>query len=186
MKTLIDGYQIFPGDHCGSTAMRGLLKHYCGLELPEPAVFGLSAGLTCAYFESAAMDPAVAVFGRTGDLEANLGRILAIDYREQPDPDDAHAWQVVREEVLAGRGAALVMSETDDSGPLDSLPWTAPWAYLRLRKTDYSDAELDAWLTRLTAARLDEAQVFFKHEDEARGPLLAATFISRYASGSSS
>lgn len=89
-------------------------------------------------------------------------------------------------DVLASRGLALVMSETDDSGPLDSLPWTAPWAYLRLRKTDYSDAELDAWLTRLTAARLDEAQVFFKHEDEARGPLFAATFIHRHASGSSS
>jgi len=107
LKTMIEGYEIFPGEHCGSTAMRGLLKHYCGLELPEPAVFGLSAGLTCAYFESAAMDPAVAVFGRTGDLEANLGRMLAIDYREQPDPDDAHAWQVVREEVLAGRPTML-------------------------------------------------------------------------------
>lgn len=107
MKTLIEGYEIFPGEHCGSAAMRGLLKHYCGLELPEPAVFGLSAGLECAYFESGAMDPPVAVFGRTADLEANLARILAVDYREQPDPDDAHAWQVVRDEVLAGRPTML-------------------------------------------------------------------------------
>jgi hypothetical protein len=104
---MIEGYEIFPGEHCGSAAMRGLLKHYCGLELPEPAVFGLSAGLECAYFESAAMDPPVAVFGRTADLEASLGRILGIDYREQPDPDDDHAWQVVREEVLAGRPTML-------------------------------------------------------------------------------
>jgi hypothetical protein len=107
MRATIAGYEIFPGEHCGSAAMRGLLKHYCGLELPEVAVFGLSAGLECAYFESASMDPSVAVFGRTADLEANLGRILAVDYREQPDPDDAHAWQVVRDEVLAGRPTML-------------------------------------------------------------------------------
>jgi hypothetical protein len=107
MKTMIEGYEIFPGEHCGSASMRGLLKHYCGLELPEPAVFGLSAGLECACFESDAMDPPAAVFGRTGSLEADLGRILGVDYREQPDPDDAHAWEVVREEVLAGRPTML-------------------------------------------------------------------------------
>jgi len=37
LKTLIEGYQNHPGEHCGSVAMRGLLKHYCGLELPESA-----------------------------------------------------------------------------------------------------------------------------------------------------
>jgi len=107
MKTIIEGYQIFPGEHCGSVAMRGLLKHYCGLALPEPAVFGLSGGLDCAYFENAKLDPGVAVFGRTATLEADLGRILGIDYREQPDPDDDHAWDAVREEVLAGRPTML-------------------------------------------------------------------------------
>jgi len=107
MKTMIEGYRIYPGEHCGSTAMRALLEHYCGLELPEPAVFGLSAGLECAYFETDAMDPPVAVFGRTSNLEADLGRILGIDYREQPEADDAHAWAVVRDEVVAGRPTML-------------------------------------------------------------------------------
>jgi Butirosin biosynthesis protein H, N-terminal/Domain of unknown function (DUF4872) len=107
MKALIPGYEIFPGEHCGSASMRGLLKHYCGLSLPEPAVFGLSAGLECAYLESPAMDPSVAVFGRTATLETDLGRILGIDYREQRDPDDDHAWQAVREEVLGGQPTML-------------------------------------------------------------------------------
>jgi hypothetical protein len=107
MQTMIEGYEIRPGEHCGSTAMRGLLQHHCGLELPESAVFGLSAGLECVCFENDAMDPPVAVFGRTASLEADLGRILGVDYREQADPDDAHAWQVVREEVLAGRPTML-------------------------------------------------------------------------------
>ena len=107
MKTLIEGYQSFPGEHCGSVAMRGLLNHYCGLALPEPAVFGLAAGIACVHLESPHMDPAVSVFGRTLALEADLGEILDVDYREQPEADDDHAWQVVREEVLAGRPTML-------------------------------------------------------------------------------
>lgn len=106
-KTLIENYRIFPGEHCGSVAMRGLLNHYCGLELPEPAVFGLGAGVECCYVESPAAEPAVSVFGRTLTLEADLGQILQVDYREQPEADDEHAWQVVREEVLAGRPTML-------------------------------------------------------------------------------
>ncbi len=106
-RTLIENYQSFPGEHCGSVAMRGLLHHYCGLELPEPAVFGLGAGIECFYLESAAMTPAVSVFGRTLSLEADLGQILQVDYREQPEADDEHAWQVVRDEVSAGRPTML-------------------------------------------------------------------------------
>ncbi len=87
--------------------MRGLLHHYCGLELPEPAVFGLGAGIECIYLESSAMVPAVSVFGRTLSLEADLGEILQVDYREQPEGDDDHAWHLVREEVLAGRPTML-------------------------------------------------------------------------------
>lgn len=107
MQAMIESYRIHPGEHCGSAAMRGLLEHYCGLELPEPAVFGLSAGLECACLETEAMDPPVAVFGRTGSLEVDLGRLLGVDYREQPEADDAHAWEVVRDEVLAGRPTML-------------------------------------------------------------------------------
>jgi len=107
LKTLIEGYKSFPGEHCGSVAMRGLLNHYCGLELPEPAVFGLSAGIECVYVESRSMTPSLSVFGRSLALEADLGEILQVDYREQRDEDDDHAWQVVREEVLAGRPTML-------------------------------------------------------------------------------
>ncbi len=107
IKTLIEDYRSYPGEHCGSVAMRGLLHHYCGLEIPEPAVFGLGAGIECCYLESTAMEPAVSVFGRTLSLEADLGQILQVDYREQPEADDEQAWQVVREEVLAGRPTML-------------------------------------------------------------------------------
>ena len=107
METMIDGYRIYPGEHCGSSSMRGLLEHYCGLNLPEDAVFGLAAGLDCGFFDSDAMDPPIGVFGRTASLEQDLGQHLQIDYREQTEEDDAHAWSQVREEVLAGRPTML-------------------------------------------------------------------------------
>ncbi|MCP5039716.1 MAG: BtrH N-terminal domain-containing protein [bacterium] len=107
MKTMIENYQSFPGEHCGSVAMRGLLNHYCQLALPEPAVFGLSAGIASVYMELPVMQPGVVIFGRSMSLESDLADILQVDYREQPDEDDDHAWQVVCDEVLAGRPTML-------------------------------------------------------------------------------
>lgn len=107
MRASIQGYQNYPGEHCGSSSMRGLLQHYCGLELPEPAVFGLGSGLACVYMTGPGLDPAHLVFGRTLAMEADLAGNLQIDYREQPEDDDDVAWQTVREEVLAGRPTML-------------------------------------------------------------------------------
>ncbi|MBW2446711.1 MAG: DUF4872 domain-containing protein [Deltaproteobacteria bacterium] len=107
MKAQIDGYQSFPGDHCGSVAMRGLLNHYCGLELPEAAVFGLGAGVASVFMSGPGLDPGAILFGRTASMEQDLARHLGVDYRERPEPDDAEAWRVVREEVIAGRPTML-------------------------------------------------------------------------------
>jgi hypothetical protein len=107
LKTLIEDYHNHPGEHCGSVAMRSLLEHYCDLDLPEDAVFGLGAGLGCGYLDLPGMDPAAIVFGRTGSMEADLAECLGVDYQEAPEPDDDRAWQVVREEVLAGRPTML-------------------------------------------------------------------------------
>ncbi len=107
MKTMIEGYRNFPGEHCGSVAMRGLLNHYCGLELPEPAVFGLGSGAASVYMSGPGLDPQAMLFGRTMNLEQDLGENLQVDYRERPEADDDEAWRVVREEVLAGRPTML-------------------------------------------------------------------------------
>lgn len=78
-------------------------------------------------------------------------------------------------DVLRARNFALVQSESEAG--YEPLPWTADWAYLRLRKVEYSDAELRTWLDRLRGARVSEAQVFFKHEDAATGPKLAQRLL---------
>jgi hypothetical protein len=107
MKTLIEGYRNHPGEHCGSVAMRSLLEHYCGLELPEDVVFGLGAGAATVYMELPGNQPSAMVAGRTLSMEMDLAHSLGLDYEEKPEPDDAKAWQDVREEVLVGRPTML-------------------------------------------------------------------------------
>ena len=55
---------------------------------------------------------------------------------------------------------------------------TADWGYLRLRRLDYNARELRAWCERIAAQPWSEAFVFFKHEDEAKGPEFAQRFLT--------
>jgi hypothetical protein len=107
VKTMIDGYRSFPGEHCGSVAMRGLLNHYCGLELSENALFGLGSGAGCMLLTIPGMSPSSIVVGRGARMELDLAAALGVDYEEVAEPDDERAWNVVREEVLAGRPTML-------------------------------------------------------------------------------
>jgi uncharacterized protein YecE (DUF72 family) len=77
---------------------------------------------------------------------------------------------------LRTRGAALCIAESEE---LATPPVaTAPWGYLRLRRQDYDRAALDAWAERIQGQTWETAYVFFKHEDEAKGPDFAATFTN--------
>jgi uncharacterized protein YecE (DUF72 family) len=76
--------------------------------------------------------------------------------------------------AIAAAGCAVCVSETDET-PVTALPG-GRFGYLRLRRTNYDDAALTAWVERLRAQPWEEALVFFKHEDEGLGPRLAARF----------
>jgi uncharacterized protein YecE (DUF72 family) len=79
--------------------------------------------------------------------------------------------------ALRAAGAALCVAETDEDDPATAaLTPTADWGYLRLRREDYGEAELAVWAARLRAQPWREAFVFFKHEDTANAPRLAAQF----------
>ncbi|MBJ6727423.1 DUF72 domain-containing protein [Geomesophilobacter sediminis] len=77
--------------------------------------------------------------------------------------------------LLKERGAVLCFAETDDGIEVPFLA-TGPFGYLRLRRSDYGDAELARWAKRVKDQRWSEAFIFFKHEDEARAPQLAKRF----------
>ena len=62
--------------------------------------------------------------------------------------------------------------------PNDHINKTADWGYVRLRRVQYSKAELTAWSKRIKAQNWKKTFVFFKHEDEGTGPKLAAQFIN--------
>jgi uncharacterized protein YecE (DUF72 family) len=75
-------------------------------------------------------------------------------------------------EALRSREAALCIAEDKDLAT--PLVATADWGYLRLRRQDYTEADVAAWAERVRAQQWGEAYVFFKHEDAGAGPKLAA------------
>ena len=85
--------------------------------------------------------------------------------------------------LLGKHDAALCVSD-DDVEKLKSsreLPDIASWGYLRLRKTEYSDADLRTWLTQIGARSWKDAYVFFKHEESGSAPAFAKRFQELWA-----
>jgi uncharacterized protein YecE (DUF72 family) len=74
-------------------------------------------------------------------------------------------------DALRAASVALCPSDVDDAPPPELIP-TAPFAYLRLRRSDYSDQEIRDWADRIHAHAPEEVYVFMKHE--LRAPELAA------------
>ena len=82
-------------------------------------------------------------------------------------------------DILRGRDAALCASDTDEVSDVDNIfvP-TASWGYQRLRRTEYSDEQLQGWRARIAQQQWSDAYVFFKHEDEGKGPAFAKRFLA--------
>jgi uncharacterized protein YecE (DUF72 family) len=80
-------------------------------------------------------------------------------------------------EVLRARRAALCIADVDDQEPMEIVA-TADFGYLRLRRENYTEAEIAAWAERLRTQPFDEAYVFFKHE--VRAPALALSLIQHF------
>jgi len=80
--------------------------------------------------------------------------------------------------LLSERRVALCVA--DSEALATPLVATAPFGYLRLRREDYSDGDVDEWAARIRAAHgWKRAYVYFKHEDGARGTALARALTQR-------
>ena len=77
--------------------------------------------------------------------------------------------------LLREHGASLCIAEDEDL----EVPFvaTTDWGYLRLRQLDYDDAAIKARLKQVRKQKWQDVFVFFKHEDEGRGPQLAKRFL---------
>lgn len=78
-------------------------------------------------------------------------------------------------DLLHKHHAALCIADADDELTIPFAA-TADWGYLRLRRLDYTDAQLKAWVARVKKQDWKDVFVFFKHEDEGRGPRFAKRF----------
>jgi uncharacterized protein YecE (DUF72 family) len=78
-------------------------------------------------------------------------------------------------DLLRKKGASLCIADSDES-PTQEIIRTTSWGYLRLRRSDYTDADLSDWIERILSQKWERAFVFFKHEDEAGGAEMAIRF----------
>lgn len=116
------------------------------------------------------------------DMKKDLGRLES--YLKELPADTPAAFEFrhptwldddVRE-LLRSHNRVMVVSDTDEM-PTRQIDKTADWGYLRLRRVQYSAADLKNWTKRIRAQNWKTAYVFFKHDDEGTGPKLAAQFI---------
>jgi uncharacterized protein YecE (DUF72 family) len=113
---------------------------------------------------------------RLGDFLAGLpsGFEPAVEFRHESwFGDETYA-------LLARHRTALCIADAEDTST-PPVP-TAPFGYLRLRRQDYTEADLDAWAARVRDThQWKRTYVYFKHEETGRGPALAKAFLTRFS-----
>jgi len=98
------------------------------------------------------------------------GTPAAFEFRHASWFDDATF------EALAGRNCALCIADAGGEADTPRVA-TADWGYLRLRREEYSEADLADWHGWILQQSWSHAMAFFKHEDAGAGPRMAAGFL---------
>ena len=104
-----------------------------------------------------------------------LDRRFTIEFRHQSWFED----EVF--DVMRARDIALCITDQPDfASPVVA---TATWGYARLHRTDYGEADLASWATKLKAQSWTDAYVFFKHDEgQTSGPPAVTNFARACAS----
>jgi uncharacterized protein YecE (DUF72 family) len=98
------------------------------------------------------------------------GRRAAFEFRHQSWFDD----EILG--LLRDHQAVLCIAEAENDLEIPFAA-TADWGYVRLRRPDYGDAELKTWKDRVLGQDWQDAFIFFKHEEEGKGPQMAKRFL---------
>jgi uncharacterized protein YecE (DUF72 family) len=86
-------------------------------------------------------------------------------------------------DLLRGHGAMICATELDEDPEPPMLRLTGPSLYVRLRRTSYTDTEIEAWALRFVPF-LDaghDVYAFFRHDDEGLAPGRASQLSSAVA-----
>jgi uncharacterized protein YecE (DUF72 family) len=78
--------------------------------------------------------------------------------------------------LLREQRTALCIADADDDLEVPFVS-TADWGYLRLRRPEYDDAALKAWLKRVQSQKWKDAFILFRHEDTGTGPKFAKRLL---------
>ncbi|WP_157248555.1 BtrH N-terminal domain-containing protein [Nonomuraea typhae] len=105
--TIVKDIEARGTQHCETTALGVLLRHE-GLDLSEPMLFGLGAGLSFVYWDSKGM-PFPFLGGRVKpfDLTRNLAARLGLTLAAAETTSQRKAWQNAAAAVDAGRPVGL-------------------------------------------------------------------------------
>jgi uncharacterized protein YecE (DUF72 family) len=82
--------------------------------------------------------------------------------------------------LLRDRKVALCIADAEDDLEVPFAA-TADWGYLRLRRSEYTKAELKKWAKQIQAQKWEGCFVFFRHEDEGKGPEMALQLLELLA-----
>jgi uncharacterized protein YecE (DUF72 family) len=78
--------------------------------------------------------------------------------------------------LLRSCNVAMCLVDAEDYPVIPPVA-TADWGYLRLRRPDYGVRELKKWLKLVREQPWQDVFLFFKHEEQAKGPLMAKRFL---------
>jgi uncharacterized protein YecE (DUF72 family) len=83
--------------------------------------------------------------------------------------------------ALRDAGAVLCTTDLDDTEAPPDIRRTGPFLYLRLRRSAYDEATLDAWARRLVPFLDDglDACVLFRHDEDGTSAVHAEAFAAR-------
>jgi uncharacterized protein YecE (DUF72 family) len=82
--------------------------------------------------------------------------------------------------LLAEQGVAWCWAETEETEPDVEPVLSSPFAYLRLRKEDYAEADVARWAGRIRDALSSGSDVYayFKHEEGTAAPRYAERLVA--------
>ena len=83
-------------------------------------------------------------------------------------------------DALRAVNASLCVADTEE-GQTPRIATARDWGYLRLRRVEYSAADVVEWASWTRSQAWKDAYVFFKHEDAGTGPRLAREFAAAFA-----
>jgi hypothetical protein len=104
---MVPGYEHVPGQHCGSTAIRNVLRFH-GVGLSEEMALGLGAGACFYYVTIESESPTRFTNGRAHLFEQQFVELTGAPLRYETAEDERDAWSRARHLVDTGRPAILL------------------------------------------------------------------------------